>query len=106
MKPGPGNVLPHSCTLAEEAAPASHKPTEQPAMKTESEIRNHMKNLMVCINMPCQCRGTDHEYQCVVGGNMMRSSIATMQWILGENEEHQATVDRMAEGARDYIASG
>lgn len=64
-------------------------------MKTEKEIRSHLSDLIAARKCPCDCAGTRHEYQCVVGGKMMQAVIETLQWILGENEEQQQMVDEM-----------
>lgn len=75
-------------------------------MKTESEIRSHPNVLMACMRMPCGCRGTAHEAKCLTGLKMMKATAETLRWVLGENEDMQPMVDRMAGDVRDYIAAG
>lgn len=75
-------------------------------MKSEQEIRNHLKDLIFARQSPCDCRGTAHQLKCFIGGKMMDSAIETMRWILGENPVHQELVDKMAGEVRDRVSRG
>jgi hypothetical protein len=72
-------------------------------MKTEAEIRQHRDDLKTCIHMPCDCRGT-HQEQCFRGMMMMKATIDTLSWILGENEEMAELVNRMQADAAEFRA--
>lgn len=65
-------------------------------MKSELEIRRHRDHLRIAITTPCNCHGTKHEESCYRGMMMMQAVQQTLSWALGENEDLQAMVDRMA----------
>lgn len=74
-------------------------------MKTPEEIRRHRDHLRICIKMPCECRGTVHAEKCVRGMYMMKSTMETLSWALGENDDMQGLVDRMARDVAEFLRS-
>lgn len=75
-------------------------------MKSESEIRRHMQDLIILSESPCRCRGTKHELGCIIGGYQMQAAALALAWALGEAEHYQEEVDRLRGGASDYVTSG
>lgn len=65
-------------------------------MKTEHEIRKHMKDLLKGSKVPCECGGTNHELKCIVGGRMMATAAGVLAWVLEENFDYDRTVEEMA----------
>ena len=71
-------------------------------MKSESEIRAHLQDLLTVAGMPCSCSGTRHADDCQCGGKMMAAVAGMLQWVLGESSQRQAMVDEMARVATEY----
>jgi hypothetical protein len=70
-------------------------------MKSREEIRRHRDDLRIAMDMPCGCDSNGHADDCFRGLMMMKSTESTLSWVLGENDDLQGMVDRMA---RDVVA--
>ncbi len=68
-------------------------------MKTEDEIRRHLRDLTLLKGQPCDCAGTEHEMECAIGGSMMNAVAVVLRWVLGEHESYESTVTRFRRGA-------
>ena len=75
-------------------------------MKTEAEIRQHLSDLLVCMNAPCDCDATGHVRECREGRNMMAAVCGTLQWLLGEREQYREMVEYLRREAGDFRAAG
>lgn len=74
-------------------------------MKPADEIRRHRDHLRVAIKLPCQCKLTGHEEGCRRGMYMMKAVAETLSWALGENDDMQDLVDRMARDVAEFLRS-
>lgn len=74
-------------------------------MKTIEEIKRHRDHLLVCMQMPCDCRKTGHEEKCIRGAYMMKAVAETISWVLGQNDDMQPLVDRMAKDVSEFKQS-
>lgn len=65
-------------------------------MKTESEIREHLRSLEAALARRCDCRGTPNELRCYIGGQMIQAGIVELNWVLGDSrlDEAVAKFDR------------
>lgn len=73
-------------------------------MKNEAEIRRHRDDLVVAMQMPCGCQGTEHVARCMVGLKMMKAVSETLSWVLGENDPQQRLVDEMRSDVAEFTA--
>jgi len=70
-------------------------------MRSETEIRAHIANLLKCRNRPCDCGAEGHAVECFAGGRMMDATIDALRWVLGEGD-----YQRIVDGMRRFAQGG
>jgi hypothetical protein len=70
-------------------------------MKSEALVRAHRDDLRRVREMSCDCAGTAHEVECLIGSRMMYCAEQTLSWALGENDAMDAMVEEMAKRVRE-----
>lgn len=72
-------------------------------MRPEKSIREYLLALKKALVSPCTC-ATDGDpvkhAQCVVVGRFMAAEIATLEWVLGDNDEIGNRVEWMVAATR------
>lgn len=69
-------------------------------MKNADEIRAYKDDLELLYAQPCSCKpGTQHGMRCMIGGQMMKSHIEMLGWVLGEANGHEEFIAKMRAGA-------
>ena len=65
-------------------------------MKTEKEVRSHLKALSLAQQQPCCCANEGHGMECRIGGMIMTAQMELLAWILGEAPGYERVVERFA----------
>lgn len=76
-------------------------------MRSEEEIRRHIRALLVLKVRPCDCHvyGPAHTARCVAGGQMMEVAIQNLRWALGDTSKDEF-VAKLNSAADEFTRGG
>ncbi len=71
-------------------------------MKTEAAVRKLRDDLLSTLRAPCECarHGALAVLACQAGKDALQQHAALLDWVLGENDDAERWVERVADAAR------